>query len=390
MLPSSLPSISTTPTHSPTDQPSDAPSDEPSVSPSDSPSESPSMKPSVQPSDTPSSSPSVEPSERPSLQPTLEPSTRPTESSKPSEEPSTSIQPSASPSASAAPSGSPSKSFEPTESVQPSNVPSSSPMPTLRVVIIIIIISIEFASADISWQLTDTTGNIVAQMPFDMYPVLPEPIVHRIEVLSGAEYHFTLFDRLEGAQFISQTDSYSVAQGDVILAAGNFGSHDSITFTTTTPQPDTQSPAPVEPQVAVDSLPSELCETVLDCIGVRSGSGCPLCRKSHPDDEVGICEEGCSGSTTTNLSSRACCKWQDDGLEFSCTSSCQDGVCLQNPGLNWINNQELRCDADSTSTVCSEELPNGGTVDISGHNGIVIFQPLSVCQAAVKQKMTSR
>jgi hypothetical protein len=407
-----------------------------SSSPSDEPSASPSLDPTIEPSSRPTGSqaPSGQPtlSEGPSQTPSVskEPSNEPTISSQPSTMPSLSVSPSVGPTVSLSPTMAPTNAPSMAPSYAPTMVPTTTPSahptatptktptaaPTVPITpapippppaiprpppetIIEIVVTITFACPEVGWKITDSNGTVVDSVSLGEYPSFEGHAVHHLELVSGETYIFTLLIDYDNENEKSKMgSSFTILQDTTTLASGvpPFESETSIVFRPLPPSEDgsvtlsgnavSNGKTGILDTGSSESPVKDVCTTVGDCIGVRAGLGCPLCKRSHPDDKFGICQEGCSGFLETNLAARACCKLNENGLEFTCTSHCENGICLQNPGLNWLNNHALRCGADDTSVVCSEEYPNGGTVEVAGAIDAVTYQPLSVCQAAVAEK----
>ncbi|KAL3917851.1 MAG: hypothetical protein SGILL_004519 [Bacillariaceae sp.] len=123
---------------------------------------------------------------------------------------------------------------DPTES--PVEDPTESPVegPPGDPVTVTVEITFDGFSPETGWEITDASGDVLDSRPIGFYPPLTESATETVDLESGKEYTFTIFDLFGDGLSNPEDGDYSVTQGDSVLVSGggNFGSEESTDFTT--------------------------------------------------------------------------------------------------------------------------------------------------------------
>ena len=140
---------------------------------------------------------------------------------------STTEEPTPAPAPTEAPAADPTEApADPTEA--PVEGPSGDP------IVVTVEINFDGFSPETGWEITSASGEVLDSRPIGFYPPLTESATETVDLESGTQYTFTIFDLFGDGLSNPEDGDYSVTQGDTVLVSGggNFGSEESTEFTT--------------------------------------------------------------------------------------------------------------------------------------------------------------
>jgi hypothetical protein len=125
---------------------------------------------------------------------------------------------------------------EPTDApIEPEPEPTDAPVePEPGVALVDVEIVFDGFAPEIGWFIADDNGTVVTDVPIGTYPPLTTSATEPVELMAGMNYTFTIVDLFGDGLSNPEDGSYTVTQGDIVLASGggNFGKNETTDFTT--------------------------------------------------------------------------------------------------------------------------------------------------------------